>query len=522
MSTPVLPRAGRAPKKAPWKVVWDVPALGSVALRHLVRDTDHVRGVPLPGRSGPEYAAALAALQAGDLGRARDLARRGGPVGRVLARLVEGDLALLTAPLPEPPLRSAPVPAGLDRVLHLVTNALPETVAGYTLRTQGIAGAQRRAGHHVDVVTRLGFPVLKGHLAASPTVAVQGVPHHRLLPGRLPLRADDCLAADVARSARLVERLQPTVLHAHSNHANGRVGLALRRRYGVPLVYEVRGLLEETWLSRTARPGGPDPDALASDFYRLTRAAETGVMRAADAVVTLSAAMRAEVVSRGVPAERVHVVPNGVDPSWLAAAPTAYPADGPLTVGLGGTLNDYEGVDVLVQAVALLRGAGHDVRLLVVGDGPAREALEKRAADLGVADVATFTGRLPHEALVAAYRDLDVFCLPRLDLPVTRLVPPLKPVEAMALGIPVVASDLPPLRELVGSDRGRLVPPGDPAALATAIAALTPAATRRALGTAARSWVAATRSWDVAATTYQDVYADAHTDPRTTTRGETP
>ncbi len=164
--------------------------------------------------------------------------------------------------------------------------------------------------------------------------------------------------------------------------------------------------------------------------------------------------------------DRVTVVPNCVDLALAeagAAAPETAPPGGPLTVGTVGTLNGYEGIDVLVDAVARLRRGGHDVHLRVVGDGPERAALEKRAADRGIADATTFTGRVPHDEVVAQHRAIDVFCVPRHDLPVTRLVPPLKPVEAMALGRPVVASDLPPLREIVTERRAR---PGPRAARA--------------------------------------------------------
>ena len=489
------------------RALLNAPAAATVTARHLLRGTGHVARVPQPWAASPAYRSALAALGAGDLTRARTIARGAGTAGRLLAHLVDGELALLRTPVGGAPAFRSASSAGPERVLHLVTNALPETTAGYTVRTQGIAEAQRRAGHEVHVVTRLGFPVVKGHLAAAPEVEVRGVPHHRL-GGRLPLRADRALAADVERTAQLVEDLRPTVLHAHTNHVNGRVGLELGRRFGLPLVYEVRGLLEETWLSRT-----DDPTARESDFYRLSRDAETAVMHAADAVVTLSESLRAEVVARGVPARRVHVVPSGVDDLWLEDTDPREPASG-LTVGTGGTLNDYEGVHVLIDAVALLRSQGYDVRLLVVGDGPARAALEKQAADRGIADVATFTGRVPREEVLAAYRRLDVFCVPRLDLPVTRLVPPLKPVEAMALGLPVVASDLPPLREVVGTDRGLLAAPGDAASLASALRRLARREVRRELGAAARSWVAATRTWQSAAATYEHVYRS--------TRGETP
>lgn len=484
----------------------NAPAAATVATRHLIRQSEHVAHVPW--RRSPAYRSAVAALRAGDLTRARDEGRRAGIPGRLLAHLVDGELGVLGSPVGDGPSFRGTSPAGRETVLHLVTNALPETVAGYTVRTQGIAEAQRAAGYDVHVASRLGFPVVKGHLAAGPHAEVRGVPYHRLLPALLPLRADRALAADIEHSSRLVRELRPTVLHAHSKHVNGLVGLALRDRFGLPLVYEVRGLLEETWLSRTSDPGAAD-----TDFYRLTRAAETAVMRAADAVVTLSGPLRDHIVARGVPAERVFVVPNGVDDVWLEE-PVAASRDNALTVGIGGTLNDYEGVDVLVDAVALLRSQRYDVRLVVVGDGPARADLEKRAADRGIADVATFTGRLPRDGVIAAYRGLDVFCLPRLDLPVTRLVPPLKPVEAMALGIPVVASDLPPLREVVAPGRGLLTRPGDPADLATALRALTDSDVRRGLGAAARSWAAETRTWAATTATYEHVYA--------TTRGETP
>jgi len=178
-----------------------------------------------------------------------------------------------------------------------------------------------------------------------------------------------------------------------------------------------------------------------------------------------------------------------------------------ITVGTVGTLNAYEGIDVLIDAVAWLRRCGHDVHLRVVGDGPERIALEKRAADLGIADAATFTGRVPHDEVAAQHQAIDIFCVPRHDLPVTRLVPPLKPVEAMALGRPVVVSDLAPLRELIAPDRGVLVPAGNAEALAKALSHLIDNPDlRRQLGANAHAWVARTRTWAAAAESYQQIY----------------
>ena len=493
------------------RVLRNSPAAATVLLRHLAAGTPHVGALPQPWRT-PAYADALAALERGDLVEAKRSALAAGAAGTVLRRLVAGQLGLVTAPLP------ARAPGhGLRRregsVLHLVTTALPETAAGYTIRTQGITVAQRARGLDVHVATRIGFPVTKGHLDARPQVRVDGVPYHRLLPARLPLRADAALVRDVGLTSRLVASLRPAVLHAHSGHVNAQVALALRARFGMPVVYEVRGFLEETWRSRSA-----DPHAGSADAYRLARATETQCLRAADAVVTLGEAMREEIVDRGVDPTRVTVVPNCVDPRLPDLAPGT---GGPVTVGTVGTLNGYEGIDVLVAAVARLRRDGHDVRLRVVGDGPERTALEKQCAELGIGDASTFTGRVPYHDAETQHRAIDVFCVPRHDLPVTRLVPPLKPVEAMALGRPVVASDLPPLRELVapegasGPQRGLLVPPGDPEAIAAALLDLVESpGLRRRLGSGACAWVAATRTWTAAADTYQQIYSRIQGDPR--------
>ena len=139
------------------------------------------------------------------------------------------------------------------RVLHLVTDALPTTSAGYTIRTHEIALAQRAAGLDPHVATRCGYPVTQGSLDGRRLVVLDGVPYHRLLPWRMPGHGDaDPELASRASSSRpgWRDRIRPAVLHAASNFANARLALALRERYGLPVVYEVRGFWEDTWLSR--------------------------------------------------------------------------------------------------------------------------------------------------------------------------------------------------------------------------------------------------------------------------------
>jgi glycosyltransferase involved in cell wall biosynthesis len=452
---------------------------------------------------------ALVAARTGDLARAVQEARCSGWRSVRLRRRLAGELKGLTTQTSTATHRVRPgMSTRVDRVLHLVTNALPEVTAGYTVRTQGIVAAQRQIGMDAQVVTRLGFPVTAGSMSAARLAEVDGVPYHHILPARwLPVADDRALQLDVNQTSRLVERLRPAVLHAHSKYRNAQVALALRDRYGLPVVYEVRGFLEETWRSR-----GRDP---ATDAYRLARSAETHCMSAADAVVTLAESMKAEIVGRGVEAHRVVTVPNAVDDAFLGDPPDATPLRRVLgiephevVVGTVTTINDYEGLNTLVDAVAILRDRESRVRLLIVGAGTALDSLRQRAADRGLGEVAVFTGAVPFSEVRRYYAAIDVFTVPRADTPVTRLVTPLKPLEAMATGRPVVVSDLPPLREIVVPGRtGALAPAGDAAGLATALEpwVADPPCRARA-GAAARRWVAQNRTWSAAAVRYREIY----------------
>ena len=202
------------------------------------------------------------------------------------------------------------------RVLHLVNDALPTTSAGYTIRTHEIVLAQQAAGLDPHVVTRCGFPVTQGTLDGRGLVTLDGIPYHRLLPWCLPSRPDKAAALGVKLAARLTEQLRPAVLHAASNYANAMIALALGERYGLPVVYEVRGFWEDTWLSR--HPKGND--LASSELYQRNRDLETRCMQAADLVVTLGEAMREEIVTRGIPAEKVLIVPNAVSEDFLQPA----------------------------------------------------------------------------------------------------------------------------------------------------------------------------------------------------------
>ncbi len=421
-----------------------------------------------------------------------------------LEMLKPGSLRLGTA-LPE-----APKPASRTiKILHIVTDALPSTGAGYTIRTQEIAVAQRFTGMDPHVATRIGFPVTAGAIDGRKTVTVDGVPYHRLLPWVMPGRMDRLYQAHLKHAARLTRELRPAVLHAASNYANAVIALALRDAAGLPVVYEVRGFWEDTWLSRHAANAG----LKLSDRYVRTRALETHCMTEADLVVTLGEAMREEIVARGVPARNVIIVPNGVSEEFLRPLPDGGAlraslgiGPGEHVVGLVSSLVAHEGIGTLLEAVKLLSERGVKARALVVGDGPERAALQRQAADLGLD--AIFTGRVPSSKVRDYHAVLDVFVVPRTPDRVCQLVTPLKPVEAMASGLPVVVSDVRALAEIVRDrETGVLSPPLDPGGLADRLQELLGHPDLRAkLGASARDWVARDRTWAHNAARYREAY----------------
>jgi glycosyltransferase involved in cell wall biosynthesis len=396
------------------------------------------------------------------------------------------------------------------RVLHIVTDALPSTSAGYTVRTQEIALAQRAAGADPHVVTRIGFPVTAGQIDGRRLVTVDGVPYHRLLPWIMPGRADTIAETGLRKAARLVADLKPQVLHAASNYSNALIALALRDATRLPVVYEVRGFWEDTWLSRHAATEG----LRDSDRYRLSRALETSCMQAADLVVTLGEAMRDEIMERGVPADKILIVPNGVSDDFLQPLPDATQLrrdlgirDGEFVVGLVSSLTAHEGIGTLLEAVKILNDRGIPTRALIVGDGPERGALQRQAAALGLD--AIFTGRVPMARVRDYHAVLDVFVVPRTRDRVCQLVTPLKPVEAMASGLPVVVSAVKALGEIVKDmATGLQAPPQDAVALADQLQRLQASPElRKQLGGSAKEWVARDRTWAHNAARYADAYA---------------
>ena len=470
-------------------------------------------------RSAPEPASlrqrALAAERSGELTAARDLwaqraASAKGPAAdtarvqlrRVEGRLTETDTSWL--PLVDGPAEHLE-PSSRERVLHIAKSSVPERWSGYTIRTMSNLRAQVAVGLDPVVVTDIGWPRVVGVEDVEPLVVVEGIAHYRLDRGPgydLAQVPNDVEMRDAVEAMiPLVRELRPSILHAHSGHRGGELALmalALRERFGIPVVYEVRGLFEAVW--------SPD-EAMAerSELFARRLAQETRILHAVDGVLVISDALRDDLIARGIPGEKMSLLPNGIDPETFGVAlrdealRERLGLAGRFVVGYVGNLDHVrEGIEVLVAAVAELRRRGRDeVAALIVGDGPRREGMAAEAERLGVADRCVFTGRVPYAEVAGYYAQIDLFTNPRIDERAAHYITPLKPYEAMALGIPILVSDLPALTEIVDPpNRGQAAPAGDPVGLADAIERLMDDPDGRArMAAAGREWVRTERRW---------------------------
>jgi len=394
------------------------------------------------------------------------------------------------------------------RILHVLDHSIP-VHSGYAFRTLAILREQRALGWETEHVTSA-----KHELPCPPVEEVDGLTFHRTAPlrgffGHLP--AGDHVAAIRGLGRRLkdlIPKLKPDVIHAHSPCLTGIAALGVARRFGLPVVYEMRASWEDAAIVHgTAQPG--------SVRYRLSRGLETWVMRRADAVTTICEGLRRDIVSRGIPEAKVTLIPNAVDPLRFRTdgRPNAELAqrlglEGARVVGFIGSFYAYEGLDLLLEALPRMLQRLPSIRLLLVGGGYEEAALKRQAAEAGITDKVVFAGRVPHEAVQDYYSLVEVFAYPRLRTRLTETVTPLKPLEAMAQGRAVLASDVGGHRELIrNGETGRLFEAGNAIALADAVlATLGEEEETASMRKKARHFVETERSWASSVRRYAAVY----------------
>lgn len=333
----------------------------------------------------------------------------------------------------EQPVQETP-PAPLS-IVHLCT---PARVGGLERVVQGLATWTARAGHEVTVIAVC--PPGTDLEEFEAPMARDRVPVLRLESrGRAYLR-------ERRRVTALLRSLAPDVLHCH--------GYRTDLLHGGPA--RSQGIATVSTLHGSSRMGG---------LSHLFEWWQERALARFDAVIAVSEPLRRSLAARGVPADRLHLIPNGWVPPerYLdrteARKELGVPEQGFL-LGWIGRLIPIKGCDVFVEALALLGAEAPAWHAVIIGDGPERKALDQLARDRGVADRVTFTGSVPEAARIVQALDLFVLSSRSEGTPMTVL-------EVMGAGVPVVATEVGGVPEVVEPPVGGwLAPPEDPEALA--------------------------------------------------------
>ena len=390
------------------------------------------------------------------------------------------------------------------RILHVLDHSLP-LHSGYTFRTLAILREQRALGWNT-----LHLTTPKQGAGASLQEEVEGWTFHRT-----PSLGGDGLIKQMwltrRRLTQLVRATRPDVIHAHSPVLNALPSLWVGRRQSVPVVYEMRASWEDAAVDHGSTTEG-------SLRYRASRALESFALRRADHITTICDGLRRDIAGRGIPAERITVIPNAVDVSTFRFGVPPDPAlrhslglDGAIVLGFAGSFYGYEGIHLLIEAARRMLPRHPNLRVMLVGGGPQEHNLKAQAVAAGLADRVIFTGRVAHAEVQRYYELIDVLAYPRLPIRLTELVTPLKPLEAMAQGRMFVASDVGGHRELIRDrETGFLFRAGDAAALETALEDLL--AQRELwpqIRAQARRFVEVERTWAASVARYGEVYRRA-------------
>lgn len=397
------------------------------------------------------------------------------------------------------------------RILHVFDHSLP-LHSGYTFRSANILRGQRRLGWETFHLTS----PKQGRIEREEET-VDGLHFYRTAPptglwSRLPLLNQWALMrATEQRLLELARELKPDLLHAHSPVLNAYPALHVGQQLGIPVVYEIRAFWEDAAVDH----GTQSEWGLR---YRLTREMETRAVRQASQVVTICGGLRGDLVARGIPLEKIGVVPNAVDIEQFTQGGEADPAlkarlglADSRVIGFLGSFYAYEGLDLLIEALPLILERAPDVKVLLVGGGPQESNLMAQVAELGLTDKVVFVGRVPHHEVTRYYDLVDLLAYPRHAMRLTDLVTPLKPLEAMAQGRLLLASDVGGHQELIEDGyTGMLFRADDAANLAEkAVAALSlqdGGATLRGNG---RRFVENERNWGRSIANYSAIYGAA-------------
>lgn len=398
------------------------------------------------------------------------------------------------------------------KVLHVLNTSMPYLSNGYSTRSNYILEAQKSHGISLIALTRPGFPNdFKKKLNFSGEYFKEnykGIDYYRTLPNlfmRLTTFSEYVekyanVIAEVARKEKI------SIIQGTSNYVNGYAALMAAKEIGVPFVYEVRGFWELTSVSKNEKFKG-------SEEFRLAQEVETFICQNADKVVVISEGLKNELIRRGIDKKKIIIIPNGVNLEKFKVTEInkkfkkLYKKDNVFIIGYIGSIVKYEGLERIIKSLKYLKSQGvRDIRFIVAGDGSYKEELELLSIQFGLKNEVKFLGKISHDEVSDLYSIFDLCIFPRIDSEVTRMVTPLKPLEAMAQEKIVLASNLDAMREIVKEGVNGLIFSNDEE-LSNMIREIKESKkSYESLSKNSRRWVSENRNWKIISKQYLKVY----------------
>jgi PEP-CTERM/exosortase A-associated glycosyltransferase len=405
------------------------------------------------------------------------------------------------------------------RVLHVFDVSIPMH-AGYTFRSRSILEQQRALGWDTFHVTSSKQELTEPY---SDVESVEGFEFHRTRPGFLhswPLaRQYDVIKQLKPRIIEVAKEKKVDIIHAHSPCLIGLAGLSASKELGIPFAYECRAF----WEDASVDTGKISENGLQ---YRAIRRLESKVFNEADAVFCISKGLYDDILGRGIPAEKVTMIPNAANIDRFQVLLSKDESlnkelklEGKFVLGFFGSFYAYEGIDQIIAALPSILAFNSKVHLLLLGGGNEEAKLKAQAHALGLKHCVSFIGRVPHSDIPRYSSIVDAFIFPRRSIRLTNTVTPLKPLEAMAQGRLVIASDVGGHEELiVNGETGFLFKADDAHSLVNAVKdAMVEGERAQLIRDKALEFVTSDRNWKAIASRYRGVYQrliDEHTSSR--------
>ena len=406
------------------------------------------------------------------------------------------------------------VPIDKNKILHLFKVTYPFESTGGSIRNLNIVESQLNIGLEPLVATPLNYPRIFGIGDFALEEKIRGVRHIRFDIGTLNFKSASYICDNIQLNtqllAGLIRKENPAILHAASGYKGyelATMAKVLSDHFSIPWIYEVRSFHEHTWTK--------DVFYANNSWHTKQRMLkENALMHQANHVVTISDSMKEALITRGIPEEKITIVPNAVDIQSFVPGRKSRKLVKKLGVekmkilGYISNMSLREGHDILIRAIPHIVKEYPDIILLIVGDGPQKDNLEKLVRDLDIESKVIFTGKVDHAEVQDYYRLIDLFIVPRRRDYASDLVTPLKPYEAMALEIPLVVSDRKALIEIIGEDRGFSFKTEDHEDLARVVFdCLKNPDKCKARADAAKKWLINNRTWKKNADIYQELYS---------------